>query len=57
MTANATGRPVREGERRRMAVYNQFRAEAGGHGGVAGVNNETGRIPQTWIIGTKSRNA
>jgi hypothetical protein len=34
-----------------MAVYNQFRAESGGHGGVAGVNNEN-RIPQTWIVGT-----
>ena len=42
--------PVRDGERRRMAVYNQFRAESGGHGGVAGVNNEN-RIPQTWVVG------
>ncbi|MGE0415514.1 MAG: LLM class flavin-dependent oxidoreductase [Acetobacteraceae bacterium] len=42
---------VREGERRRMAVYNQFRADSGGHGGVAGIT-EQARIPQTWIIGT-----
>jgi hypothetical protein len=42
---------VREGERRRMAVYSQFRADAGGHGGVAGITEEA-RIPQTWIIGT-----
>ena len=41
---------VREGERRRMATYNQFRAAAGGHGGVAGITEET-RIPQTWIVG------
>jgi len=43
--------PVREGERRRMAVYGQFRAAAGGHGGVAGVTEEA-RIPQTWVVGT-----
>jgi alkanesulfonate monooxygenase SsuD/methylene tetrahydromethanopterin reductase-like flavin-dependent oxidoreductase (luciferase family) len=42
---------VREGERRRMAVYNQFRAESGGHGGVAGLTDDA-RIPQTWIVGT-----
>ncbi len=42
---------VRAGEQRRMAVYNQFRAESGGHGGVAGITEEA-RIPQTWIIGT-----
>jgi alkanesulfonate monooxygenase SsuD/methylene tetrahydromethanopterin reductase-like flavin-dependent oxidoreductase (luciferase family) len=41
---------VRDGERRRMAVYNQFRAAAGGHGGVAGITEET-RIPQTWVVG------
>jgi alkanesulfonate monooxygenase SsuD/methylene tetrahydromethanopterin reductase-like flavin-dependent oxidoreductase (luciferase family) len=41
---------VRDGERRRMAVYNQFRADAGGHGGVAGITEET-RIPQTWVVG------
>jgi hypothetical protein len=28
---------VRDGERRRMAIYNQCRAAAGGHGGVAGL--------------------
>jgi alkanesulfonate monooxygenase SsuD/methylene tetrahydromethanopterin reductase-like flavin-dependent oxidoreductase (luciferase family) len=42
---------VRDGERRRMAVYNQFRAAAGGHGGVAGITEET-RIPQTWVVGS-----
>ena len=42
---------VREGERRRMATYTQFRADSGGHGGVAGIT-EDARIPQTWIIGT-----
>lgn len=42
---------IREAERRRMAVYNQFRAAAGGHGGVTGITEET-RIPQTWIVGT-----
>jgi alkanesulfonate monooxygenase SsuD/methylene tetrahydromethanopterin reductase-like flavin-dependent oxidoreductase (luciferase family) len=41
---------VRDGERRRMAVYNQFRAAAGGQGGVAGITEET-RIPQTWVVG------
>jgi alkanesulfonate monooxygenase SsuD/methylene tetrahydromethanopterin reductase-like flavin-dependent oxidoreductase (luciferase family) len=41
---------VRSAERRRMEVYNRFRAEAGGHGGVAGITEET-RIPQTWIVG------
>ncbi len=41
---------VREGERRRMAVYNQFRAVSGGHGGVAGITEEA-RIPQTWVVG------
>jgi alkanesulfonate monooxygenase SsuD/methylene tetrahydromethanopterin reductase-like flavin-dependent oxidoreductase (luciferase family) len=43
--------PVRDAERRRMAVYNQFRAESGGHGGVAGIT-EQARIPQTWIVGS-----
>ncbi|MGE0222617.1 MAG: LLM class flavin-dependent oxidoreductase [Acetobacteraceae bacterium] len=42
---------VREAERRRMAVYSQFRADSGGHGGVAGITEEA-RIPQTWIVGT-----
>ena len=42
---------VREGERRRMAVYSQFRTDSGGHGGVAGITEEA-RIPQTWIVGT-----
>lgn len=42
---------VREGERRRMAVYSQFREAAGGHGGVAGITDEA-RIPQTWVVGT-----
>ncbi len=42
---------VREGERRRMAVYSQFREAAGGHGGVAGITEEA-RIPQTWVVGT-----
>lgn len=41
---------VREGERRRMAVYEQFRADSGGHGGVAGITEEA-RIPQTWVVG------
>jgi alkanesulfonate monooxygenase SsuD/methylene tetrahydromethanopterin reductase-like flavin-dependent oxidoreductase (luciferase family) len=41
---------VREGERRRMEVYGQFRAAAGGHGGVRGVTEEN-RIPQTWVVG------
>ncbi len=41
---------VREGERRRMAVYSQFREAAGGHGGVAGITEEA-RIPQTWVVG------
>jgi alkanesulfonate monooxygenase SsuD/methylene tetrahydromethanopterin reductase-like flavin-dependent oxidoreductase (luciferase family) len=42
---------VRAGERRRMAIYNQFRAESGGHGGVAGITEEA-RIPQTWVVGS-----
>lgn len=42
--------PVRDGERRRMAVYGQFREAAGGHGGVAGITEEA-RIPQTWVVG------
>jgi alkanesulfonate monooxygenase SsuD/methylene tetrahydromethanopterin reductase-like flavin-dependent oxidoreductase (luciferase family) len=42
--------PVRAAERRRMEVYNRFRAESGGHGGVAGITLES-RIPQTWIVG------
>jgi alkanesulfonate monooxygenase SsuD/methylene tetrahydromethanopterin reductase-like flavin-dependent oxidoreductase (luciferase family) len=42
---------VRDGERRRMAVYSQFREAAGGHGGVAGITEEA-RIPQTWVVGT-----
>ena len=41
---------VREGERRRMAVYNRFFAEAGGRGGVEGITAEA-RIPQTWVVG------
>jgi alkanesulfonate monooxygenase SsuD/methylene tetrahydromethanopterin reductase-like flavin-dependent oxidoreductase (luciferase family) len=41
---------VRDGERRRMALYQQFRAESGGHGGVSGITDET-RIPQTWVVG------
>jgi alkanesulfonate monooxygenase SsuD/methylene tetrahydromethanopterin reductase-like flavin-dependent oxidoreductase (luciferase family) len=41
---------VREGERRRMAVYNRFAAESGGAGGVASASQED-RIPQTWVIG------
>ena len=41
---------VREGERRRMEVYGQFRAAAGGHGGVRSVTEEN-RIPQTWVVG------
>ena len=41
---------VREGERRRMAVYQQFRQDSGGHGGVAGITEEA-RIPQTWVVG------
>ncbi|HEY0183669.1 MAG TPA: LLM class flavin-dependent oxidoreductase [Rhodopila sp.] len=41
---------VRDGERRRMAVYSQFREAAGGHGGVAGITEEA-RIPQTWVVG------
>ena len=41
---------VRVAERRRMEIYNQFRAEAGGHGGVAGITEEQ-RIPQTWVVG------
>ncbi len=41
---------VREGERRRMAVYQRFREESGGHGGVAGITKEES-IPQTWVVG------
>jgi alkanesulfonate monooxygenase SsuD/methylene tetrahydromethanopterin reductase-like flavin-dependent oxidoreductase (luciferase family) len=41
---------VRIAERRRMEVYNRFREEAGGHGGVAGIT-EADRIPQTWVVG------
>ena len=41
---------VRTAERRRMQVYNRYRAEAGGHGGVAGIT-EAIRIPQTWVVG------
>ncbi|MSP05677.1 MAG: LLM class flavin-dependent oxidoreductase [Acetobacteraceae bacterium] len=43
--------PIRAAEQRRMAVYNRFRAESGGHGGVAGITEEQ-RIPQGWVIGT-----
>ena len=49
-TASATGRAVRVAERRRMEIYNRFREEAGGHGGVAGIT-EGKRIPQTWVVG------
>jgi len=42
---------VRDGERRRMAVYSQFREAAGGHGGIPGITEEA-RIPQTWVVGT-----
>ena len=41
---------VRVAERYRMEVYNKFREEAGGHGGVAGIT-EGQRIPQTWVVG------
>jgi len=41
---------VRVAERRRMEIYNRFREEAGGHGGVAGIT-EGKRIPQTWVVG------
>ena len=41
---------VRAAERRRMEVYNRFREEAGGHGGVAGITEDE-RIPQTWVVG------
>ncbi|MBM3649639.1 MAG: LLM class flavin-dependent oxidoreductase [Alphaproteobacteria bacterium] len=41
---------VRLAERRRMAVYDRFRRESGGHGGVAGIV-EGERIPQTWVVG------
>ncbi len=41
---------VRVAERRRMEVYNRFRQESGGHGGVAGITKEAS-IPQTWVIG------
>jgi len=43
--------PIRVAERRRMVLYNRFRAESGGHGGVAGIAEEQ-RIPQGWIVGT-----
>jgi len=43
--------PIRAAERRRMALYNRFRAESGGHGGVAGITEEQ-RIPQGYIVGT-----
>ncbi|MFO1062136.1 MAG: LLM class flavin-dependent oxidoreductase [Dongiaceae bacterium] len=42
---------VRAAERRRMEVYNRFRSESGGLGGVAGAADEE-RIPQTWVVGT-----
>ncbi len=48
--ASATGRAVRVAERWRMEVYNRFREEAGGHGGVA-ASPKTQRIPQTWVVG------
>ena len=41
---------VRVAERRRMEVYNRFRQESGGHGGVAGITKEQS-IPQTWVVG------
>ena len=41
---------VRVAERRRMEVYNRFREQAGGHGGVQGIA-EADRIPQTWVVG------
>ena len=41
---------VRGAERRRMEVYNRFRQESGGHGGVAGITREES-IPQTWVVG------
>lgn len=41
---------MRDAEHRRMAVYNRFRAESGGHGGVAGITEEQ-RIPQGWVVG------
>ncbi len=41
---------VRVAERRRMEVYNRFREESGGHGGVAGITKEQS-IPQTWVVG------
>ena len=41
---------VRLAERRRMEIYNRFREESGGHGGVAGISEEQ-RIPQTWVVG------
>jgi alkanesulfonate monooxygenase SsuD/methylene tetrahydromethanopterin reductase-like flavin-dependent oxidoreductase (luciferase family) len=46
--------PIRAAEHRRMAVYNQFRADSGGHGGVAGITEEQ-RIPQGWIVGTEDQ--
>jgi len=42
---------IRVAERRRMALYERFRAESGGHGGVPGITQEQ-RIPQGWIVGT-----
>ena len=41
---------VREAERRRMAVYSRFFAEAGGRSGVEGIT-QANRIPQTWVVG------
>jgi len=42
---------VREAERRRMAVYSRFFAEAGStDGGVEGITHKD-RIPQTWVVG------
>jgi alkanesulfonate monooxygenase SsuD/methylene tetrahydromethanopterin reductase-like flavin-dependent oxidoreductase (luciferase family) len=41
---------VRLAERRRMEIYNRFREESVGHGGVAGITDEQ-RIPQTWVVG------
>jgi alkanesulfonate monooxygenase SsuD/methylene tetrahydromethanopterin reductase-like flavin-dependent oxidoreductase (luciferase family) len=43
--------PIRVAEHRRMALYNQFRAVSGGHGGVACITEEQ-RIPQGWVVGT-----
>jgi alkanesulfonate monooxygenase SsuD/methylene tetrahydromethanopterin reductase-like flavin-dependent oxidoreductase (luciferase family) len=41
---------VREGERRRMAVYNRFIREAGEGGEVGNITRGT-QIPQTWVVG------